>query len=235
MCECFHQLTLYPHLCVCVCLRGGRAGPLGRGGLGPWFPQPVWRQPLPHYLPPSPAPQHQRAPWRQPWPDNGVRSRQWRGGRGRKGAGDGGRWGGRRETGREGGNGVTLTEPAVDKTLGQIRRSRVWSLFCFPLLLLSDGISLLLLSDIPSFSDHFQILLSDVTNLLNFFSSTTPPLSGHAEICLLLSGMCAVTVPGLRNLFSSGFLIVFVSSLTVFWEREEPAFDWQQMNVFGVD
>lgn len=43
--------------------------------------------------------------------------------------------------GREGGNGVTLTEPAVDKTLRQIRRSRVWSHFCFPLLLLSGGIS----------------------------------------------------------------------------------------------
>lgn len=55
-----------------------------------------------------------------------------------------------RRGGREGGNGVTLTEPVVDKTLRQIRESRVWSLFCFPLLLLSGGISLLLLSDVPS-------------------------------------------------------------------------------------
>lgn len=44
-----------------------------------------------------------------------------------------------------GGGRVRLTEPAVDKTLRQIRGSRAWSLFCFPLLLLSAGISPLLL------------------------------------------------------------------------------------------
>lgn len=52
-----------------------------------------------------------------------------------------------------GGNGVTLTKPAVDKPLRQIRRSRVWSLFCFPVRLLSGGISLLL-SNIPALFLH---------------------------------------------------------------------------------
>lgn len=54
---------------------------------------------------------------------------------------------------RREGMGVTLTESVVDKTCRQIRRSRVWSLFCFPLLLLSGGISSrLILSDARSLS-----------------------------------------------------------------------------------
>lgn len=86
--------------------------------------------------------------------------------RGEGGAGDGGmRW--RRAAGREGGNGVTLTEPAVDKTLRQIRQSIVWSLFCFPLLLLSGGFYPLFFSDIPSLFLRQFIL----TNLIS-----PPPL-----------------------------------------------------------
>lgn len=140
-------------------------------------------------------------------------------------------WGGGRAASGEGGNGVTLTEPAVDKTLRQIRQSRVWSLFCFPLLLLSGGISLLLLWHSPFFLSTF---LSEVTNLLNL---SPPPallsLSKQKYPCCY-RGMCAMTVSGLRNLFSSGFLIVFLFSLTGFWHGEEPAFDWQQKNVFDI-
>lgn len=78
-----------------------------------------------------------------------IRRKQWRAvGRG---TGDGGmRWKeSGRQAGRQGGNGVTLTEPAVDKTHRQIRQSRVWSLFCFPLLLLSGGISSLFSNNPP--------------------------------------------------------------------------------------
>lgn len=145
-------------------------------------------------------------------------------------AGDGGmRWReSGRQGGREGGNGVTLTEPVVDKTLRQIRRSRVWSLFCFPLLLLSGGISLLLLSDIPSlFLSTFNFFFFSRRNhFVKLFSSAPRPhLLVQTKIFLLLSGMCSKAVPGLRHLFSSRFLIVFLLSLMAFREREEPAFD----------
>lgn len=130
--------------------------------------------------PPAPA----GPPDVSPGPDNGVRGKQHRGGRGRKrggrrgGDGDGGmRWKeSDRQGGREGANGVTLTEPVVDKTLRQIRQSRVWSLFCFPLLLLSGGFSLLLLSDSLSFSVHFFFFLSDATQCVKLFSSANPLL-----------------------------------------------------------
>lgn len=96
------------------------------------------------------------------------------------------RW---RQSGRQGGNGVTLTEPVVDKTLRQIRRSRVWSLFCFPLLLLSGGISLLLLSDVPSFHVRFFFFFLQKNPICSTISPpATPPLFVQTEIFLLLSG-----------------------------------------------
>ena len=113
------------------------------------------------------------------------------------------RW---RESGRQGGNGVTLTEPVVDKTLRQIRRSRVWSLFCFPLLLLSGGISLLLLSDVPSFHVHFFFFFffpPEESNLLNHFSSGHPsPILSKQKYSCCYRGMCGMTGPWIEEPFS---------------------------------
>lgn len=85
---------------------------------------------------------------------------------------------GERLTGREG-MGVTLTESVVDKTLRQIRQSRVWSLFCFPPLLLSGGISLLILSDALALSHSaFTFFFFPPVDLLN--SSPTSSLAALA-------------------------------------------------------
>lgn len=106
---------------------------------------------------------------------------------------------------REGGNGVTLTEPVVDKTLRQIRQSRVWSLFCFPPLLLSGEICPLLFSA----TEPEKLFLYFLTLL-----KCSPPsslFSVQTEIFLLLSRRCAVTPAGSRHLFSSFFLLMFSS------------------------
>lgn len=121
------------------------------------------------------------------------------------------------QPGWEGGNGVTLTEPVVDKTLRQIRQNRVWSLFCFPLLLLSGGISLLLLSDIRLFFCPLSIPFFRRNQFVKLFSSTTPPLSVQTEIFLLLSAYVRYDHPWIEEPFLLWLpRCVFVFSLQCF-------------------
>lgn len=160
-------------------------------------------------------------PWRQPWPDNGGPPQAvegWLDG------GEGGTWRWRDEVEGErpcwkGGRGVTLTEPAVDKTLRQIRQRRVWSLFCFPLLLLSGGILLLsvaLFLDSPSTSFFFFLL-----NLLNSsHTSSLLSLSKQKDSCCYQTWCSWVQ---LRHLFSSCFLKVFLF-FPAFWLTERDRF-----------
>lgn len=77
----------------------------------------------------------------------------------------------------EGGRGVTLTEPAVDKTLRQIRQRRVWSLFCFPLFLLSGGIFL------PGAALIFGLLSTSSFFFLSSFYETSLP-QHHSSLSL---------------------------------------------------
>lgn len=143
-------------------------------------------------------------------------------------------WGGRRAAGREGGeggNGVTLTEPAVDKTLRQIRQSRVWSLFCFPLLLLSGGISLLLLSDIPAL---VLWLFSTFRLSLTFLHHPLLSLSKQKYSCCYRTAALQHPLDwGTFSPLASSLCFCFL--LTAYRKGEETAFDWQQKHVFDIE